>query len=623
MAIADELIAILGYEIKGEQSVRQYESTLKSLEKTAAGVGKAIATGLAVAAGALATGMVALGKSVISTSAEFENYEATLKTIEGSAERAKQSMAWITEFATKTPFDLATVTQAFVKLKAYGIDPIADNTLSTLGDTASAMGKDIMDAVEAIADAQTGEFERIKAFGLKAKQQGDEVTFSWSQNGKEMTQTVKKSSEAIRKFMLENFGQRFGGAMAEKAGTFDYMLQDISDSWMKFKKSIGDAGFFETVKAKLKEFQDTIARLKKDGILGRAAKNISDALTVSFNVLAALFERLATHAIFLAANLDSLYGPLMVLGGALAAQAVKMFPMTAVFLALALAIDDFLTYLEGGDSVIGSFIEWIKQLTGVSDGVAQALAGLAAVVAAGFAAAFLINPAGIIASLTRLAVTIIAAFSGALVSGIAGLGTTLLTAITSAFALLSNPVGWGILAVIAVTAIGMLAMHFKDQIASVFSDFNSWLKEAIGFSGDIDWSDIGAKAISSLFEGMKTFGAEIKNWFAGLMPDWLKNLIPSGGAKGPMADMSGESVIEGLNNFNANNLKTTSAKAAEVTTNDNRQDNRSFPMSNSIVINQTVAGPAQAPGAVAQATARAAQAGIAGQRSQIETGPSF
>ncbi|MDG4813775.1 hypothetical protein P8629_12270, partial [Hydrogenovibrio sp. 3SP14C1] len=85
-----------------------------------------------------------------------------LETIEGSQEKAKASLDWIAGFAKKTPYDLAQVTESFVKLKAYGIDPIADDALRILGDTGSAMGKSLDQAVEAFADAATGEFERLK-----------------------------------------------------------------------------------------------------------------------------------------------------------------------------------------------------------------------------------------------------------------------------------------------------------------------------------------------------------------------------------------------------------------------------------------------------------------------------
>lgn len=69
--------------------------------------------------------------------------------------KARESLAWVSEFATKTPYELNETTEAFVKLRAYGLDP-KNGLLQILGDKSAAMGKDINQAVEAIADAVTG-----------------------------------------------------------------------------------------------------------------------------------------------------------------------------------------------------------------------------------------------------------------------------------------------------------------------------------------------------------------------------------------------------------------------------------------------------------------------------------
>ncbi|MDG4869117.1 hypothetical protein P8631_14065, partial [Guyparkeria sp. 1SP6A2] len=87
----------------------------------------------------------------------------------------------------------------------------------------------------AFADAATGEFERLKEFGIKAKTQGDDVTFSWTKNGKEMTKTVKKSSNEIRAFLLETMGDRFAGAMDKQSRTWNGMMSNLGDVWSSFQ----------------------------------------------------------------------------------------------------------------------------------------------------------------------------------------------------------------------------------------------------------------------------------------------------------------------------------------------------------------------------------------------------
>jgi len=115
----------------------------------------------------------------IDTAAQFEDFTSVLKTLEGSSIKAKSSMNWVSDFAAKTPYELAEVTEAFVKLKSYGMEPM-NGLLRTLGDTSSAMGKPLEMAVEAIADAVTGENERLKEFGIRAQVHGNKIRYEYA-----------------------------------------------------------------------------------------------------------------------------------------------------------------------------------------------------------------------------------------------------------------------------------------------------------------------------------------------------------------------------------------------------------------------------------------------------------
>ncbi|MDO9417038.1 tape measure protein [Pararhizobium sp.] len=351
--IVEELVAVLGYDIKGEANLARFKQSLDA-------VASRIST-FAIAAGTIAAGaMAALGKSVIETSAQFEGYQATLETIEGSADKARKSLDWVAKFGKTTPYEVGEVTEAFVRLKAYGLDPM-DGTLSAVGDAASAMGKGLMQGVEAVADAATGEFERLKEFGIKSKQAGDNVVFTWSKNGKELTKTVKKNSTEIVQFLKDNFGDRFNGAMDRQSKTFNGMMSNLSDSWVDFKRRIGD-GFFDDIKANLGQLQNYIARLDANGTLDRWAENIGDALSYGAYLVEQTVVRLGRHFDTISGMIERNKGAWDTFKWALLGLAVYLFPVTAAVIGIAAAIDDFLTYMRGGDSVIGDFVEAISGL---------------------------------------------------------------------------------------------------------------------------------------------------------------------------------------------------------------------------------------------------------------------
>ena len=89
------------------------------------GAGKTF-RGLALAAGVAtaAFGASALAAhQLIDTASQFEKFQTILETTEGSSAKAKAAMAWVTDFAAKTPYELDQVMQSFVALRSMGLDP--------------------------------------------------------------------------------------------------------------------------------------------------------------------------------------------------------------------------------------------------------------------------------------------------------------------------------------------------------------------------------------------------------------------------------------------------------------------------------------------------------------------
>lgn len=225
-----------------ERAATQAKDTIANFAKAAAGlyiVKQAID---------LATGAVA---SFVNTAAQFEQFETTLTSITGSSEQAKKSMEWIQTFAAQTPFNIDKVTEAFVKMKAYGLDP-QDGTLKALGNTAAAMGKDIVDAVEAMADAVTGENERLKEFGIKASQSGQKVAYSWADSsGKMRNISIANNKDIIQSTLTAIFNEKYVGAMEAQSKTWKGMMSNIEDSWTIFKKDVMNEGLFTYIKGML------------------------------------------------------------------------------------------------------------------------------------------------------------------------------------------------------------------------------------------------------------------------------------------------------------------------------------------------------------------------------------
>ena len=184
-------------------------------------------------------------RGIINTAAAFEKLEASLVTVTGSTEKAVMAMEGIKAFATETPFQVQEITDAFIKLKALGIAPTEEN-LRSFGNTASAMGRSLNQMIEAVADAATGEFERLKEFGIKSSVAGDKVKFTFQG----ITTEVGKNSAEITKF-LEGIGEtQFAGAMEKQMDTLDGAFSNFSDTVDNAVSKLSkESGFNELIKS--------------------------------------------------------------------------------------------------------------------------------------------------------------------------------------------------------------------------------------------------------------------------------------------------------------------------------------------------------------------------------------
>ena len=230
------------------------------LSKSLNGLGPAIVGAFSV------TAVLGFAKAVFDTTANFEKLGAVLKNTLGSGAQASLALEGIKEFAKTTPFAVAELTASFVKLANQGFVPTT-NQLRKLGDLASSTGKGFDQLTEAIIDAQVGEFERLKDFGIRASKVGDQVKFTF----KDVETQVKFNNTAIREYIL-SLGDYEGvaGAAAAVSGTLGGKVNNLGDAWDNFLNSIGTL-LKPTLTGALNvtaDFMDKINQLFKLGTTG-------------------------------------------------------------------------------------------------------------------------------------------------------------------------------------------------------------------------------------------------------------------------------------------------------------------------------------------------------------------
>lgn len=220
--------------------IKEMEAKIKGFgantDKTATEIESRFSLMAAGITGALTlTAAAQFRQQLIQVRGEFQKYEAVLANSLGSQEDAAESMQMLSDVASKTPFQLDSLTDSYVKLVNQGFKPSREEIIK-LGDLASSTGKRFDQLAEAVLDAQTGQFERLKEFGIKASASGDQIAFSF----KGVTTTVQNSGDAIRNYML-SLGDLDGvkGSMDAISKTLVGQVSNLEDSITAMFNEIG------------------------------------------------------------------------------------------------------------------------------------------------------------------------------------------------------------------------------------------------------------------------------------------------------------------------------------------------------------------------------------------------
>lgn len=586
MAIVDELVAILGYELRGEQNLTRWKAGLKSAETQLSALAAAASRYGKIIGTAVGAGAVLLGKNVIATGKQFEAYNIQLETLLGSQAEAEKALAWIATFAKTTPLEVADVVEAFVSLKNSGIDP-TNGSLQALTDAMAGSGKGTQllgRLTLALGQAWTkqklqgGEILQLVEAGIPVWDMLADATGRSVQELQGLSEKGKLGRKEIQ-LLIDAIGTKYAGASEKFSRSLEGISSNLSDNWTQFLRQIADSGFFDFVKQRMQSLLETVNRLAADGTLDRWAKTISDTFIIIATSIETIVTRITTHGAFLLEFLASL-DPTTVyaLGAAFGLLAIRLFPLLWVFTALALAMDDFFSYLEGGESKFGDFVAWIQELTGASEGLAQALAGIVASMGLLIA----MKPFGVLKGIGRFLGGMASGAAGEAAGGLAGRKGGLLGGLMSKGAMLAG-----------IAASSMLWAQSDSAM----------------FPSEIKKRDEQQKRLDEYFDQKRSSAKITGDAAAANAPE-----------AGRMEGSSIATMLAGMDNFNANLAKMTAGAAAGATVTDASQDNRSYPVTVNSSIVQNIS-EAAAPGAAGSATASAVGKAAVGASSRIVPGP--
>ncbi len=262
---------------------------LGNLEQPASRAGEALSSAAHKAAAWTAAlvginSLTDVGKQIIETGSQFENLRVRLDNLLGSTEKADAAFTMIKDLASSTPFEVAGLTESFIKLTAMGMQP-TEEQMRSLSDVAANLGGG--------TEVLTGVTTALGQAWAKGKLQGEEIMQLaergvpvWdalaSATGRSVPE-LQRMSEAgalgrdVIGQLIDELGRMNAGASDQLMNTYAGAVANAKDALAEFFDMISQAGVLDWLTAKVRELLAEFDRMKESGELEAKAKAIADA----------------------------------------------------------------------------------------------------------------------------------------------------------------------------------------------------------------------------------------------------------------------------------------------------------------------------------------------------------
>lgn len=255
-------------------------------------------TKLLVGAGGLS---YLFNREFIGTADTFERLDMSLQAIEGSAEKAAQSMAFIKRLTVETPFEVEDIAKVFRMMRGFGMDP-TNGSLRSIADQVAKVGGN-GDNLTSIA-MQLGQAfgkGRLMAQDMNILVENNIPVWALLQRYVERVAKRKVSVAELRQMsesgklgakalngLIEQMGLESAGASQRMMRTWSGMLSNLRDQWTFFKLRVMSGGALDFLKARLSSLLDTIERMAASGALQHLADRVGRNLVAGFKELIAV-----------------------------------------------------------------------------------------------------------------------------------------------------------------------------------------------------------------------------------------------------------------------------------------------------------------------------------------------
>ncbi|MFQ1741967.1 tape measure protein [Aeromonas veronii] len=237
--------------------------------------------------------------AMFQTGDQAERLDVQLKAVMGSIAGGKEASAWIQDFAKNTPLQLSEVTQVFVRLKAFGIDPMA-GAMQGIVDQAFKLGggfEEVQGISLALGQAwakqklQGEEILQLIERGVPVWQMLEQVTGKNTAELQKLSEAGKLGRETISALMNE-IATQSRGAAADNMSLLSGLISNAQDNLAKFYRMVAENGALAWLKNQLANLNAEFEAMAKDGRLQEWAQRLSDGFISMGETLKSLIQTL-------------------------------------------------------------------------------------------------------------------------------------------------------------------------------------------------------------------------------------------------------------------------------------------------------------------------------------------
>lgn len=254
--------------------------TASAAEAMSAAASKAVAW---VAAIAGINSALDVGKKVVETGSEFQTLGVRLENLLGSTQKATEAFDMIKRLAITTPFEVTALTESFVKLTAFGMQP-TEAQMRALSDVAANLGGGT-ETLSRVTLALGQAWTKSKLQGQEILQLAEAGVPVWdalaTATGRSVPELQKMSEagqlgrDVIAK-LIDELGRMNAGASDKLMRTYAGAVSNAKDALAEFFGMVSRSGVLDFLTAKVQELLAEFDRLKQSGELQAKAKAIAD-----------------------------------------------------------------------------------------------------------------------------------------------------------------------------------------------------------------------------------------------------------------------------------------------------------------------------------------------------------